>query len=177
MYLGGRFVFGSGNCWPQDFLFFTCFFSGAGVPATLPPLEPPNMLSSSNDSGLISSLLSMDSKREGYCVPGVEVKLSAKLSVGESSNLIWGVVDIVKDECNIILIWLENQVGWWDCLLQMDDGRSLDSDVFHDDEDSCPLVRSYVRRWVNEQWPGMKATALYDGWPYWPMRTIIELCS
>jgi hypothetical protein len=49
IYLGGRFVLGSGNCWPQDFLFFIGFFSGAGVPEMLPPIEPPNMLSSSYD--------------------------------------------------------------------------------------------------------------------------------
>lgn len=34
-YLGGRFVFGSGSCCPQDFLFLTCFFSESGVPETL----------------------------------------------------------------------------------------------------------------------------------------------
>jgi hypothetical protein len=66
MYLGGRLVLGSGSCWPQDFLFFTGFFSGAGagagVPAKLlPAMEPPNMLSSSKERGVMHSLSGMDS--------------------------------------------------------------------------------------------------------------------
>ena len=99
MYLGGRLVFGSGSCWPQDFLFLTGFFSGAGVPAVLPPfIDPPNMLSSSYERGVMTSDGSMVSfvwKREGYAVLGVETKLSARLSAGECSNLICGEPDIV----------------------------------------------------------------------------------
>ena len=30
-YLGGKLVFGTGNSWPHDFLFFTGFFSSALV--------------------------------------------------------------------------------------------------------------------------------------------------
>jgi hypothetical protein len=92
-------VFGSGSCWPQDFLFFTGFFSGAGVPAMLPSfIDPPNMLSSSNDRGVMTSdgsMVSFGWKREGYAVLGVETKLSARLSTGEFSNLICGEPDIV----------------------------------------------------------------------------------
>jgi len=36
-------------------------------------------------------------KREGYAVPGVETKLSARLLAGELSNLRLGVVDIVGE--------------------------------------------------------------------------------
>lgn len=36
-------------------------------------------------------------KRGGYWEPGVEMKLSAKLSTGECSYLIWGVVAIAID--------------------------------------------------------------------------------
>lgn len=86
MYLGGKFVLGSGNCWPQDFRFLTGFFSGAGVPALLPSIESPN--SSSNDRGVfIDSDGSMEWKSDGYDSPGVESKLSARLSTGECSNL------------------------------------------------------------------------------------------
>jgi hypothetical protein len=35
-------------------------------------------------------------KSDGYVVPGVETKESARLSTGEFSNLTWGV-DIVSD--------------------------------------------------------------------------------
>ena len=99
MYLGGRFVLGSGNCCPQDFLFFTGFFSGAGVPAMLPSItESPNMLSSSNDCGVMASFgfMACSAKSDGYEVPGVETKLSARLSAGECSNLMRGVDDIVN---------------------------------------------------------------------------------
>jgi hypothetical protein len=96
-HLGGKLVLGSGNCWPQDFLFFTGFFSGAGVPATLPSVDPPNTLSALYDCGVMTSLGSMVlSKSDGYCVLGLETKLSA----GECSTLMRGV-DMVKrvSEC------------------------------------------------------------------------------
>lgn len=93
MYLGGRFVLGSGSCWPHDFLFLTGFFSGAGVPEMLPFIDPPNMLSSSlYDCGVMAWLGSISLKSDGYDVPGVEMKLSARLSTGEFSNLMCGVV-------------------------------------------------------------------------------------
>jgi hypothetical protein len=93
MYLGGRLVLGSGNCCPQDFLFFTCFFSGAGVPGSIESLK----LSSSYDCGVMASIGLMASlKRGGYAVPGVETKLSARLSAGEFSNLMCVVGSIVN---------------------------------------------------------------------------------
>lgn len=60
MYLGGRLVFGSGSCWPQDFRFFTGFFSGAGEPDSI---SSPNMLSSSNDRGVMTCDGSMLSEK------------------------------------------------------------------------------------------------------------------
>jgi len=65
MYLGGRLVLGSGSCCPHDFLFLTGFFSGAGVPDILPPIEPPNMLSSSKDWGVMASAGFIVSKSGG----------------------------------------------------------------------------------------------------------------
>lgn len=41
------------------------------------------------------SMVSLGWKREGYAVFGVETKLSARLSAGECSNLIFGEPDIV----------------------------------------------------------------------------------
>lgn len=38
----------------------------------------------------VGSMVPESGKREGYAVPGVEVKLSARLSAGECSNLICG---------------------------------------------------------------------------------------
>lgn len=57
------------------------------------------MLSSSYDRGVNASTGSnvLLAKSDGYWVPGVEIKLSAKLSAGEFSNLICGVVDIVNE--------------------------------------------------------------------------------
>lgn len=102
MYLGGRLVLGSGNCCPHDFLFLTGFFSGAGVPETLGSIEPLK-LSSSYDCGVMTSVGLMASlKSGGYAVPGVETKLSAKLSAGEFSNLIW-VVDSIVNEFDVIV--------------------------------------------------------------------------
>jgi len=56
------------------------------------------MLSSSYDWGVMASMGSMVllAKRDGYWVPGVEIKLSAKLSTGEFSNLMCGV-DILNE--------------------------------------------------------------------------------
>lgn len=51
----------------------------------------------------------LSSKREGYWVPGVETKLSARLLAGESSNLMCGVVDIVNDKVLLLL--------WWDVVV------------------------------------------------------------
>lgn len=90
---------GSGSCCPQDFRFFTGFFSGAGesLETLSPRIDPPNMLSPSNDWGVMAGVTSsagsiVSAKRDGYEVPGVEAKLSAKLSTGECSNLMRGVV-------------------------------------------------------------------------------------
>lgn len=105
-YLGGRFVLGSGSCCPQDFLFFTGFFSGAGVPSILPFMSSPNMLSSSYDGGVMASELFMSWKSGGYDVPGVETKLSARLSTGECSNLIC-VVSIL----NVCMVWYQGDSG------------------------------------------------------------------
>ncbi len=96
-------VLGSGNCWPQDFLFSKDFFSGADVPARLPSIESWNTSSSWYDSGVMASLGSIESilsKRDGHCVPGVETKESAGLSMGEFSNLICGV-DILNREVTL----------------------------------------------------------------------------
>lgn len=41
------------------------------------------------------------SKREGYEAPGVESKLSARLSAGECSNLMRGVFDMVNLGCGV----------------------------------------------------------------------------
>lgn len=56
--------------------------------------------SSSYDWGVMASIgLISSSKRGGYAVPGVETKLSARLSVGEFSNLVSIVDSIVNPDC------------------------------------------------------------------------------
>lgn len=48
-----------------------------------------NILELSSNGGVMMSIMpSLDSNRDGYCVPGVEVKESARDSAGLCSNLI-----------------------------------------------------------------------------------------
>jgi len=89
-YLGGRLVFGSGSCCPQDFLFLTGFVSSwAGDDGTM---SSPNIESSSKDCGVRTWF---SEKSDEYCVFGLEEKLSTRLSAGDGSNLTTGVCDIV----------------------------------------------------------------------------------
>lgn len=61
-------------------------------------------------------LLSISLKSDGYDVPGVEMKLSARLSTGEFSNLMCGVV-IVNSVTNCRIVDGGNS-GEWNVLLQ-----------------------------------------------------------
>jgi len=67
----------------------------------LPFMDPPNKLLSSYDCGVMTSDGFMVSwKRGGYAVPGVETKLSARLSTGDSNLRLLGDDMVIEDVFN-----------------------------------------------------------------------------
>ncbi len=116
VYLGGRFVLGSGRTWPHDFLFLEDFFSLAepgvdGISGRLRSARSarsvrsdPSAFSSPDDLGVIISSgfmveeAGVEAKSGGYMSLGVDRKDSA----GEFSNGRFGDVVVASQESMIM---------------------------------------------------------------------------